>query len=661
VLPVLSGSSPIFVERFSVVHCVEAWQPQAALIVSACLRKSSMGLLQEKLLEVRLKPTIVAYLRPCQSGYLKGIEDPQLVLHEVCCQMRVQKRNLFIVMGDFVKAFPRVWRDYWLALMFKGPQIRDGAFALLASMLKFDEVYIWLSGRSSVRVVQGIPEGGSLGPMGYNLLPDTLVRFLESRGHGVGVSCVMPVAWANHTWHGSGTPVEAVVAGIRSALRTGADLPPSELLSSWPDLEASAARALDLESDDRLACTFHADDPVFLASSFGAMQCLLDDVSAWASEVGASFHVGPKKTVAMVSGACVPCVGSLTFEGHGLSLVGSHRWLGVLWPANLDFRPFMLLRLQLASVMVAQLAGFASSSMLPWAMVAELFETKVDSLLGMGRWLLCMADDAQSIIDIYYDSWGRLLIGAAPWRNAASCSSEIGWRMTGFARVVKAVALRRATLWVKIGIDWHASFFSGSSPVLGSWAHRSAELLDKWSVVDWPAWTGVPRTYDAYKQYVIQTLEAACLPAWRAVVARHRSHIPYPQFDEAPGLVVARLRLEELPTPVALHLRSWLRLRCGLLDLSHIDGRRSAARVQSCIACEGSVRNPMVHCLSLCTYWSIKRAAVLACLVDGASLSTQALALRTLSSSLCLDALVVMAAWAVDMDRFVYDFWCGRR
>ena len=122
--------------------------------------------------------------------------------------------------------------------------------------------------------------------------------------------------------------------------------------------------------------------------------------------------------------------------------------------------------------------------MLPWAMVAELFETKVDSLLGMGRWLLCMVDDAQSIIDIYYDRWGRLLIGAAPWRNAASCSSEIGWRMTGFARVVKAVALRRATLWVKIGIDWHASFFSGSSPVLGSWAHRSAELLDKWSVVD---------------------------------------------------------------------------------------------------------------------------------------------------------------------------------
>ena len=250
-----------------------------------------------------------------------------------------------------------------------------------------------------------------------------------------------------------------------------------------------------------------------------------------------------------------------------------------------------------------------------------------------------------------------MLIGAAPWRNAASCSSEIGWRLTGFARVVKAVALRRASLWLKLGSDWHASFFAGSSPVLGSWAHRSALLLDEWSVVDWPLWTGVPGTYAAYKQYVIQTLEEACLPAWRAVVARHRSHIPYSQFDGAPGVVVTRLRFLELPSPAGLQVRSWLRLRCGLLDLSHIDGRRSAARVQSCIACGLSVRNPMVHCLSLCSHWSRQRAVFSACLVDGASLSAQAFALRTLCSSLDLDALVAMAAWAADIDMFVYDFW----
>ena len=44
VWPVLSGSPPISVERFGVVHSIEAWQPKAALIVSACLRKSSNGI-----------------------------------------------------------------------------------------------------------------------------------------------------------------------------------------------------------------------------------------------------------------------------------------------------------------------------------------------------------------------------------------------------------------------------------------------------------------------------------------------------------------------------------------------------------------------------------------------------------------------------------------
>ena len=187
-------------------------------------------------------------------------------------------------------------------------------------------------------------------------------------------------------WCGSGTPVDSVVASLRMRLRSGGSLPPSTLFDNWPDLEASAARALDLESETRLACMFHADDPIFFASSKGAMQHLLNVVSSWAREVGAAFHVGPKKSIAMVIGSR-PCDAELTFEGCRLAFVDAHRWLGVLWPSSLDFRPYLLSRLHAASAAMAQLAGMVSSAMLPWYVACELFETKVDSLLASGRWL----------------------------------------------------------------------------------------------------------------------------------------------------------------------------------------------------------------------------------------------------------------------------------
>ncbi len=469
--------------------------------------------------------------------------------------------------------------------MYKGPTIRDGALALLGSMLESDEVEVWLSGRSRVQVVQGIPEGGSLGSLGYNLLPDTLIRTLEGDGHGIGLFMQVPVAWKDHAWCCVGSPVDAVVVDLRARLRFGGPLPPSQLLKVWPHLEASAARALDLESEARLACMFHADDPIFFASSQGAMQLLLDAVSAWAQGVGAAFDVGPQKTVGMVAGSYVPCEAALTFEGSRLALVGAHRWLGVLWPADLDFRAYLLSRLQAASGAVAQLAGFASSRMIPWYMVGDLFETKVDSLLAMGRWLFCMVDDAQVIIDGYYEGWARLFLGADPWRNAATCMSKVGWKLSGFARVVRAVALRRASLWLAGTSDWHASFFFTCGTLTGSWSSCSASLLRQWSVADWPEWQGVPKTYQKYKCYVNDVLAHACFPSWQARVQLHRSYIPYGCFDPAPGLVVERCRREHLPHDVNMQLRSWLRLRCGLLVLSHREGRRSAARYQSCTGC----------------------------------------------------------------------------
>ena len=197
------------------------------------------------------------------------------------------------------------------------------------------------------------------------------------------------------------------------------------------------------------------------------------------------MRVGPQKSIAMVIGSR-PCDAELTFEGCRLAFVDAHRWLGVLWPSSLDFRPYLLSRLHAASSAMAQLAGMVSSAMLPWYVACELFETKVDSLLASGRWLFCLVTDAEPLINEHYERWARLLLGADPWRNPATCMSDVGWQVSGFARVVRAIALRRASLWLRGASYWHASFFLLSPGVEGSWGARSASLLRGWSVLDWP-------------------------------------------------------------------------------------------------------------------------------------------------------------------------------
>ena len=119
-----------------------------------------MGLLQEGLVAVTLKPVIADFIHKCQSGYIRGIQDPHLVLHELCSLAGAIHRAVWLTMGDFRKAFPRVWRELLLQLLHKEVGIGGGMFELLANILEYDKVCVWLSGASQVRVVQGIPEGG---------------------------------------------------------------------------------------------------------------------------------------------------------------------------------------------------------------------------------------------------------------------------------------------------------------------------------------------------------------------------------------------------------------------------------------------------------------------------------------------------------------------
>ena len=84
---------------------------------------------------------------------------------------------------------------------------------------------------------------------------------------------------------------------LRKCLSENKVLPTCALRGSWPDLEASAAGALDLHSDYKVVAVLHADDPAFIASSCGALNDLLFDVAVYAKRHRAQFDLFSNKII----------------------------------------------------------------------------------------------------------------------------------------------------------------------------------------------------------------------------------------------------------------------------------------------------------------------------------------------------------------------------
>lgn len=83
--------------------------------------------------------------------------------------------------GGPIKAFPRAKRLDLLVLLYKKKPIRGGAFTVLINIFTLDIVVVWQSGSSQVDIVDGLPEGGTLRPMAYVVLPDSLARCLRDQ------------------------------------------------------------------------------------------------------------------------------------------------------------------------------------------------------------------------------------------------------------------------------------------------------------------------------------------------------------------------------------------------------------------------------------------------------------------------------------------------
>ena len=88
----------------------------------------------------------------------------QFSLYTLQDEYRFWNRAFVEIFADFVHAFPSAWRALILAEAKISAGVRDGALALLASILKEDFWRITLSGDSGDSVVHrshGIPEGSN--------------------------------------------------------------------------------------------------------------------------------------------------------------------------------------------------------------------------------------------------------------------------------------------------------------------------------------------------------------------------------------------------------------------------------------------------------------------------------------------------------------------
>jgi len=585
-----------------------------------------MGLLQEICLSRLVKPLLWPTLAPGQSGYTvnRSVDDPVMVMYDLNCIIRASGRCGFCVLGDFRKAFPSTWRSDILMQAAERPALRGGYLALLDEMLAKDIVTVTLSnGRTTIVILDGLPEGGLLGPLLYPLLPDSLTRFLISHRCGCATDPWLPSCWVGRRWQGHGTPCQDLVGWLLPRLVSCEDLPSAAFLDAHADVEASALRALDLRDSGRICAVFHADDPVFLASSAGELQRVMNLVSVWMRLHGALLHVGAEKTVVFNLGAYSrpPSIFLETQVGRPPTLLATgdiKKWLGYMWDVYGGVEVTKNKRFAAARAAFSSLYSYVQSGAVPIAFAVHLYISKVDGTLSFFRWLYMLGLDCESLLDALEEQWLCLLCDVPPWSNANILRNELGIQLSAAARGVLDVARRRAHLWLLPDGDFYKDSFLRSLHYGGeTWAAKSRVILDDWGVPDIVD-AGPQHSYKEYIAHVKTVLAARC--AYKASLSWKSRVYPFPYrllSAHGPAFLHQCLR-SNLSWSCLNGGRSWLRLRMGAIELGHKAGKRTHARLQHCIGCQEEVTDAYVHAVFQCPAHVVLRGLLFAVWVQPA-------------------------------------------
>ena len=260
-------------------------------------------------------------------------------------------------------------------------------------------------------------------------------------------------------------------------------------------------------------------------------------------------------------------------------------------------------------------------------------------------------------LDELQQSWARCLLGAEPWHNGAVCESELGLHMSGFARAVRSVALRRARVFQLPAGDLYRSMFEHTAAQGIGWSSWSLRLLDDWGVPRFEPRVAGGSGYQVYKRIVDGVLCGKCAGAWVPRADMGAAQIPYRSFQKVQSDKLALIQRLVLPWASQLHVRSWCRLRAGLLRLRCRDGRRSRARFQDCIFCGLTIRNAMIHVLGACPSWSVERTNFsFACGLE-ATIAQGDVAVAMLDCSPTSKGFCIALDWASKLDTATSDFW----
>ena len=323
-----------------------------------------------------------------------------------------------------------------------------------------------------------------------------------------------------------------------------------------------------------------------------------------------------------------------------------HRWLGLPWPEQLDWGTLVSAKLAAASATVASLCGLLDRSVAPLCIVLQLFELKVESCLRFARWLWAASATACDLLDGAYQKWARALMGANQWRNWAICFGELGWLMTGAARVVRDIAFRRKYFWCQQSTTLAGKVFASAQSLPGdTWANCSLKLLTFWGIQDWPEWCESSAERTGYASHVCEALEARCLHLWQQEACKHSRPLPLAAPLSDPRLLFRG----QFGWKVLLGHRSLARLRSGFICCGHVNGSSSQAQEQQCILCNKWTRSPLFHVLLYCPAYNDKRTEL------GLMLDVNSAAFVRVDPS--HDAYGAVATWALDIERIARSFW----
>ena len=220
-----------------------------------------------------------------------------------------------------------------------------------------------------------------------------------------------------------------------------------------------------------------------------------------------------------------------------ITLMPQKKWLGVPWSMSLDFRPFLDKQLGASRREMARLSGLSEAGALPLPLAVVAFEAKVDSQLQYARWLHVLVEGAEELLDSVFEDWAWAFFKAPPWGTAALYRAELGWALTGFARSVRAAALRRAVLWRSQSLAGRTFVRAHTSPGR-TWARRSLEVLQSWGIPDYPDSGGEgrpPLSPEAYKSMLTTRLREASRQRWTTSAARHVHPCPYMLYAPRPS------------------------------------------------------------------------------------------------------------------------------